>query len=264
MNDLSQQHIRNILDGLETGAFGTEAHYFETIGSTNDEARRLAESGAAGGTIVVADEQTAGRGRFDRVWEAPPGSSILLSVIFRPILPSAQIQRLVMVCGLAVAEVCEALASVQVNVKWPNDLQIDGKKVCGILPESAVIGSHFEWVIVGMGINVTQQFEAPNPLAATATSLQMEMDKPVDRARLLAEIMRRLDFWHTRLEEQALLQAWIDRCVTLGRRVRVVAGDSVIDGVAEAIDETGALLVRDNNGESRRVTAGEATLIEGR
>ncbi|MBN1122448.1 MAG: biotin--[acetyl-CoA-carboxylase] ligase [Anaerolineae bacterium] len=264
MSDLSQQRIQEVLDGLDTGSIGAETHFFGTIGSTNDEARRLAESGAPEGTIVVADEQKAGRGRFDRVWEAPRGSSILLSVIFRPTLPPDRVQRLVMACGLAVIEACEALATVRVDIKWPNDLQIGGKKLCGILPESALIGSHFEWVVVGMGINVTRQFEPPDPLAATATSLQMETGRPVDRGLLLGEIMRRIDLWHNQLEEQALLQAWIDRCVTLGRRVQTGSGDSVIKGVAEAIDETGALLLRDSTGELWRVAAGEATLLEGR
>ncbi len=261
MGDLSQQRIREVLDRLETGNFGTEIHYFETIGSTNDEARRLAGSGAAAGTIVVADEQTAGRGRLGRTWEAPQGSSLLLSTIFRPTLPPDRVQRLVMACGLAVIEGCEALADVQIDVKWPNDLQIGGKKVCGILPESAIIGSRFEWVIVGIGINVARQFEAPNPLADTATSLQMETGKPVDRAGLLGEIMQRLNRWHNRLEEQALLQAWTGRCVTLGRRVQVGSGSSVIKGRAETINETGALVIRDNTGEPRCVAAGEATLI---
>jgi BirA family biotin operon repressor/biotin-[acetyl-CoA-carboxylase] ligase len=165
---------------------------------------------------------------------------------------------------LSAAEACEALPGVRVDVKWPNDLQIGGRKVCGILPESAMIGSRFEWVIVGIGINVSQQFAAPDPLAGTATSLQMETGKPVDRARLLGEIMRRLSLWHSRIEDQALLQAWIDRCVTLGRRVQVRLGNDIIEGRAEAIDETGALLIRDDASDLRRVAAGEATLIEGR
>jgi BirA family biotin operon repressor/biotin-[acetyl-CoA-carboxylase] ligase len=264
MSDLSQQRIQEVLAELDTGCFGAEIHFFEAIGSTNDEARRLAELGAPEGTIVVADEQTAGRGRFDRVWEAPPGSSLLLSVIFRPALPPDQVQQLVMACGLSAAEACEALPGVRVDVKWPNDLQIGGRKVCGILPESAMIGSRFEWVIVGIGINVSQQFAAPNPLAGTATSLQMETGKPVDRARLLGEIMRRLNLWHCQIQDQALLQAWIDRCVTLGRRVQVRLGNDIIEGRAEAIDEMGALLIRDDASDLRRVAAGEATLIEGR
>jgi BirA family biotin operon repressor/biotin-[acetyl-CoA-carboxylase] ligase len=264
MGVLSEQQIREVIDGLETGIFGREFHTFASIGSTNDEARRLAESGAAAGTIVVADKQTAGRGRMGRTWEAPPGSSLLLSVIFRPSLPPDQIQRLVMACGLAAAEACEAQAGVQVDVKWPNDLHVGEKKLCGILPESAMLGSCFEWVVVGMGINVSQQFAAPNPLADTATSLQMETGKPVDRAELLGEIMRRLDKWHSRLEEQALLQAWIDRCVTLGRRVQIGLGGSIIEGTAEAIDETGALLIRSDADELLQVAAGEATLLTGR
>ncbi len=264
MSNLSQQRIREVLDGVDTGSFGAKIHFFETIGSTNDEARRLAEAGAVEGTIVAADEQTVGRGRFDRVWEAPPGSGLLLSVIFRPALPPDQVQRLVMACGLAAAEACEALAGIRVDVKWPNDLQIGGRKMCGILPESAMIGSQFEWVVVGMGINVTQQFAAPNPLTGTATSLQMETGKPVDRARLLGEIMRRLNLWHSRIEDQTLVQAWIARCVTLGRRVRIGLGDNVVEGTAEAIDETGALLIRDDASDLRRIAAGEATLIEGR
>jgi BirA family biotin operon repressor/biotin-[acetyl-CoA-carboxylase] ligase len=261
MQPLSQRQIWNALSREDTGPFGANAHYYPVTGSTSDVARELAAGHAPEGTLVVADEQTAGRGRMGRRWEAPPRTSLLMSVIFRPRIPADQIYRLVMVCGLAVAEACEDVTGVTVAVKWPNDLLIGGRKVAGILPESAFTGESLSWVVVGMGINVNQVFEKDAPLAETATSLRVVIGGGVDRAALLAKIMARMNHWNACLGDDALDQAWQGRCLTIGQRVRIQLPGETIEGLAEALDAAGALWLRDEVGVLHRIVAGEATLL---
>lgn len=262
MQTLSLQQIQEALAGLAAGPFGENMYVYERVGSTNDVLKEMAEQGAPEGTLVIADEQTAGRGRMGRAWIAPPQSSLLISILFRPELPPQQVYRLVMACGLAVAEACEAEEGIPpVEVKWPNDLLIGGRKFTGILPESAFVGEQVAWVVVGIGVNVNQTFEASDPLAATATSLRMVSGHEHDRVALLAHILERLNRWHRHLPHEALLDAWRERCVTLGRRVRVETPQGVLEGLAEAVDESGMLWLRDAAGQHHHIAAGEATLL---
>jgi BirA family biotin operon repressor/biotin-[acetyl-CoA-carboxylase] ligase len=263
MEPLSEESIRRALNGLDTGAFGGEVHYYARVGSTNDAARDLAEQGAPEGTLVIADEQIAGRGRMNRVWVAPAGANLLMTVLFRPTLPPALVQRLVMACGLAIAEAAEDAAGVQVDVKWPNDLQIGGRKFCGILPESTIVGERLAWVIVGTGVNVNQVFAADDPLAATATSLRLASGREIDRVRLLGEILANLKRWAAQTDSEALAATWRSRCVTLGQHIEVEGGGRRVAGLAEEIDGKGALWLRDAAGDLHRLVAGEATLVTG-
>ncbi|HEC23530.1 MAG TPA: biotin--[acetyl-CoA-carboxylase] ligase [Chloroflexi bacterium] len=261
MEPLSKRRIWNALARLETGPFGANVHYYPRIGSTNDVARELAASHAPEGTLVIADEQTAGRGRMGRRWEAPPNTGLLMSLIFRPRLSPADVHRVVMVCGLAVAEACEASGAAPVAVKWPNDLQLGGKKFVGILPESAIMGDRLAWVIVGIGVNVNQVFTPPDPLYETATSLRMVTGSAHDRAALLARIMSRLNEWYGYLHDERLLEAWRERCTTLGQVIRARTAEGVVKGKAEEIDLSGALWIRDEAGKRHRLTASEVTLL---
>ena len=258
---LTERRVWSALTGLDAGVFGKNVVFRRQVGSTNDIARQLAEEHAPEGTIVIAEEQTAGRGRMGRTWESPPGVSLMQSILFRPNIETGLANRLVMAVGLAAAEACEAVADVRIDVKWPNDLQIGGMKVAGILPESALVGDRLAWVVVGIGINVNQEFAADHPLAGTATSLRMAAGREIDRLALLRETLVRLAVWYGRIGDDALHGAWAARCVTLGRRVRVQVGDRVIEGLAEGLDPAGALWVQGDEGQRRRVSAGEATIV---
>jgi BirA family transcriptional regulator, biotin operon repressor / biotin---[acetyl-CoA-carboxylase] ligase len=260
MIPLSAQHLHTALTRHAVGPFGADIHYYPQIGSTNDMARVLAERGAAEGTLVIADEQTAGRGRMGRRWVAPPGSSLMFSTIFRPSIPADLLNRLVMACGLSIAEGCEESISGRVDVKWPNDLHIGGKKFVGILPESSLLGERVQWLIVGMGVNVNQSFPPGDALSDSATSLREVAGVELDRAELLARILTRLNIWNARLSDAALLEAWRGRCITLGRPITAQVGSQTISGLAEELDETGALWLRAEDGQRHRLTISEATI----
>ncbi len=261
MQPLSLSQIKAALANLRTGPFGVMIHYYSQVGSTNDVARELAAYGAPEGTIVITDEQTRGRGRLARHWLAPPNTSLLMSVIFRPTLPPDQAHRLLIACGLALAEACEAVTGVRIDVKWPNDLLIDGKKVAGVLAESAIEGERLKWVIVGAGLNVHQVFTPTDPLSGRATSLHMETGKEHDRTLLLVQVLTRLNDWHSRVDQNTLIAAWRARCPMLGQHVLVETPAGILDGLAEDIDATGALWLCDAEGQRHRVTVGDATII---
>ncbi len=259
---LSVESIRASLASADAGPFGAVLHYHQRIGSTNDLARELAEAGAPEGTLVIADEQTAGRGRLQRVWTAPPGSSLLMSLIFRPQLAPGRAYRLIMVCGLAIAAAVEALLPLAVQVKWPNDLHIEGRKFTGILPESAISGDCLSWVIVGMGVNVNQVFTPADPLHSTAISLRMAAGRPVDRLTLLAAIMGQVNHWQQQIASPLLAEAWQTRCSTLGQRIRVDTPGGTMTGLARDLDEDGALWLVDDAGQCHHLTVGEATILK--
>ncbi len=261
MDSLSRERILKALENARAGAFGATVHYYPQIDSTNEMLRRLAEEGAPEGTLVIADEQIAGRGRMGRTWLAPAGSSLLMSVLFRPLLAPADAHRLVMIVGLSVAEACEALAGIHIDIKWPNDLQIGGRKVAGILPESAIIGDRLAWVIVGLGFNVNQGFSPDDPLAFSATSLRVASGRALDRADLLAAILGRLNSWYARVGDPAPVDAWRARCVTLGQRISIAGPAGTLSGLAEAIDPSGALWLRTDDGQRHCLTWGEATVL---
>ena len=262
MEPLSKRGLYHALSCVGAERFGANLRYESCVGSTNDVARDLAERHAPEGTLVVANEQSAGRGRMGRTWVAPPGTSILMSVILRPSLPPTQASQTVMACGLAIAEAVEKAVARQVTVKWPNDLHLNDRKFAGILSESAIVGEQLQWVVVGMGINVSQTFAPPDPLAETATSLHMATGQQHDRATLIANIMAHLIVWDDLLGEAALLQAWRERCTTLGRRVVADTPQGRLAGLAQEIDETGVLWIEDDAGALHALRAGEVALVD--
>jgi len=261
LRPLSTDILNAALAGVDRGVFGLSLVYQSQVGSTNDYLHSLASQGAPEGTVVIADEQTEGRGRLGRAWVAPPNTSLLFTTLFRPSLHPEYAHQLVMVAGLAIAEACEEMTGVTVDVKWPNDLQIGGKKFVGILLESSVMADQIEWLIVGTGINVNHRFEPADPLAETATSLRVACGQTIDRASLFALILRNYYHWHSRLGEDQLISAWRLRCITLGRRVSVQSQTGLVTGLAHNIGSSGVLHIKDDSGNVHFIHASEATII---
>ena len=226
-------------------ALGSPRVHHRVTDSTNQRAKELAAAGAPHGTVVTADEQTAGRGRQGRAWVAPPRSAVLMSVVLRdlderfPLLP--------LVAAVAVAEACESLAPVRCQIKWPNDVWIERRKVCGILVEGRPAEG---WAVLGIGLNVAPT-ELPPELRDIATSLGLAGD-PVEPA--LAAVVEALAVWLAR-ETDDVLAAWRERDALLGSQMRWGSGS----GVAAGIDDRGSLLVETGDGVVT-LTAGEVHL----
>ena len=232
--------------------------------STNDVAKEMANQGAPEGTVVVSDEQTAGRGRMERRWSAPPGTCLLCSILFRPSLAPSQANRLTMLCSMAAADAIEDVASLEVSLKWPNDLVIrspNWRKLSGILTETGLERERVAFVVVGIGVNVNVPAKVLPDLAPNATSILAENGREVERAELLAALLSNVEARYERLRSGESPQAeWAMRLVTLGKHVQVTTSDDTFTGLAEAVDENGALLLRMPDGTLRRLWAGDVTL----
>lgn len=224
--------------------------HHESVDSTNALAKQLAEEGATHGTTVTADEQTAGRGRQGRQWIAPPGESLLMSVIVRPMVPRLQLAPLA--AGLAVADVCEELAGVQPKVKWPNDVLIDGRKVAGILLEARPDPElERSWMVIGIGLNTSLDVDAlPEELRERAVSLNLPPETDV-LGPLLERLEERLS-----ADPEETIAAWRTRDALHGRDVEWQDGS----GLARGIDDEGNLLVLSCGGGIRTLRAGEVHL----
>jgi len=237
--------------GILTG-LGGEIHHFHQVGSTMDIARELARKGAAEGTVVVAERQTQGRGRLSREWQSPPGG-IYFTIILRPRITPVYAPRLSLMASVAVANTVRELLGLDARLKWPNDVLIGGKKVCGILAEMDAGTGTVNFVNVGVGINANStisQFES-------ATSLKDELGRRISPKEFLASLLEEISRQYALLTEPELLEKWRSLSATLNRRVKITAPGEVIEGQAVDIDDTGALLVRGRDGVVRTALAGD-------
>jgi len=264
--------------GLETyqratGRFGREFRYFTEVGSTNDVALAAARSGAAEGLVVVADRQSAGRGRLQRRWEAPAGSSLLMSLLFRPPEPFAYFAgRITMVCGLSLVAAVSAVSGVAVQLKWPNDLiheasgaSGDWQKLAGMLSE-VVLSEAGQPValVVGLGVNVNVAAGDLPALAPNAGSLSALAGTEVSRVDLLDTFLSEIESRYANLLCGVdPVPAWREQLAWLGRPVVVHSADGIIEGIVEDIDAEGALVLRLPGGETRRFLAGDVSLRPG-
>lgn len=251
----------DVLDGLtrfrhRLGMFGRAVHWYQEIGSTNDAALLLAERGDEEGTLVGADLQTAGRGRQGRIWSSPRGAGLYVSAILRP--PKPVVALLTLAAGVSIADGIREASGLTVDLKWPNDAYLGGRKVAGILAEAGTADIGFNHVVLGIGINVSEASYPPE-VAARATSLEREVGRPVDRGLVLASCLSALAARYRQLLTDApgVLATWRSySAVMLGRRVECTVGLRSVVGVAEDIDDTGALIVRAGD-ETIRVISGE-------
>jgi BirA family biotin operon repressor/biotin-[acetyl-CoA-carboxylase] ligase len=267
LSDLSDESIKR---GLKTELIGRSIVYYSSIGSTNEVLKELAAQGAPEGTLVIADEQTAGRGRLGRKWLAPPDTSLLMSLLFRPdpsgrasgrSLAPNQAPRLTMICSLAIADAVEGLMGLSVGLKWPNDIFIRGKKAGGILTESGITGGRLDYVVVGMGLNVNLAVSTLPELRGTATSLSQELGREVSRLELLWRILEGIEARYNSLRSgESPHEEWAARLINLGRQVQVTTPHGVLVGWAEGMDADGALVLRTADGQRRRILAGDVTL----
>ena len=235
-----------------------EIHWLDEVGSTNTYVRERARQGAPEGLVVVADHQTAGRGRLDRRWESPPGTNLLVSILLRPGCGSGDVHLCAGAVALAGADACREVAGVHPVLKWPNDLLLEGAKLAGVLAEAEFVGSSLSAVVVGIGINVAW----PGPEEAGGTCLDDVggTAQPVDRRILLDHLLGALAPRCALLERAEGLRTLADevrgRCSTLGQEVRVMLAGEQLVGRASSIDDAGHLVVETPSG-TRAVSAGD-------
>jgi BirA family biotin operon repressor/biotin-[acetyl-CoA-carboxylase] ligase len=249
----------SIKRSLKTGFIGQKILYFPSLASTMDTARRMARQKSTNGTVIIAGEQTAGRGRLQRPWLSPAGN-IALSIILRP--DTAGLPYLIMIASLAVVHAIEAVAGAKADIKWPNDVLLDGKKVCGILIENEVRSKKVVYSVVGIGINVDLAIIDYPEISVTAASLKSGPD-PGFKAKIIRSLLSEFERLYLELPDgKSIYQAWRSRLVTLGKKVKATSANEIIEGIAESVDESGTLIIRQPDGNLVRVVAGDVTLKE--
>jgi BirA family biotin operon repressor/biotin-[acetyl-CoA-carboxylase] ligase len=254
-SDISPESISR---RLTTKFVGRNFRYYPSVTTTMDVAREEAKAGASEGTVVVAEEQTIGRARLGRTWINPPGV-VAASIILHPEM--SQLIRLTMVASLATSLCIEKATGLKTTIKWPNDVLVNGKKISGILTESALRGQSVDWAVIGIGINVNFDPKAYPEIADIATSLSVELGKKVSELEVLLHLLNELEFFYLALRRgEPIYQQWRDKLETLGKVVQVKTGSDLEKGYAESVDEDGALLLRRSDGSLARIVAGEVTL----
>ncbi|MBI4552958.1 MAG: biotin--[acetyl-CoA-carboxylase] ligase [Candidatus Latescibacteria bacterium] len=251
---------------LQTSSFGRTVEYADRLTSTNDWALDLARQGAVEGTVILADEQTAGRGRLGRAWDSAPGVGLWASLILRPPASTAFLPALTLCAACAVAAAIEDVAGVPAGLKWPNDVVIGGRKVAGLLAETKTLAGVEPPIILGIGINVNHDVEGfPPPLRAVATSLRIETGRVIPRQRVLQRLLERFEPLYAQFLQAGLtpfMPALVERSVLITRRVAITDGSRTLTGTAVGLDEVGGLIIETSNQGRVHVHSGTVSLRE--
>lgn len=254
-----------VVTGLMSRVFGRRDYfYYREIDSTNNRALELAADGYPEGTVVVAETQTAGRGRRGRTWYSPPRHGIYLSVILRPQLPVREIPRVSLVIGVAVAETLEAAFQLPARIKWPNDILINNRKIAGVLSEVVTGSRGIDCIVTGIGLNINNPLQDfPGELRTAPTSVLAEKETPVSRVRVLQELLMHLETRYYQLLEgnfNGILDKGKSLSTVIGKEVEYDSQNGLAIGQAVDIDDNGFLLVKDKSGKIHTVTSGEVYL----
>ena len=257
---MSEEELKSLLTGKTQWA-GQEIYYYSDTDSTNIRAKELGEKGAPHGTLVVAGQQSKGRGRRGRGWESPPGSSIYMSILLRPGFLPARAPMLTL--AYSTAEALRAETGAKVRIKWPNDIVLNGKKLVGILTEMSTEIDYINHVVIGVGVNVNMA-SFSEEIAKTATSLRIETGQIIKRSTLIVEIMKHFEKnyeMYLRTEDLSVIREDYNRLlVNCGKEVRILGSREPYEAVALGINDNGELLVRKQDGSEEAVYAGEVSV----
>lgn len=258
--EYKQLNASFIENKMLTQCMGKRVIYYDEIDSTNTAAKRFGKLPGNHGVLILAEQQNAGKGRLGRVWSSPKGSDIFMSLVLQPEIHPQNASMLTLVTALAVSQGIREVTGISCYIKWPNDVVVNKKKICGILTEMSTLNGKMECIVIGMGINVNRDY-FPNDLRDTATSLILECKRMVDRTELIVSIMKYFEEYYARFERTESLQDMTEEynslLVNKDRMVRILGSGEDYTGTALGINEKGALLVRTQEiiqGESKSIT----------
>ncbi|MBU1042932.1 MAG: biotin--[acetyl-CoA-carboxylase] ligase [Candidatus Omnitrophica bacterium] len=247
--------------GLETKVLGKKIYAYNSADSTNIIAYNLAEQSEAEGALIVAEKQTKGKGRMGRHWVSPPGSGIYMSLILKPKISPAEAGKITLMSSVAVAKTIRKTTKIKAEIKWPNDVYIADAKVCGILTEMSAEMDMINFIIMGIGININTP---KSSLPDMATSLFIETKQKVNRVTFLQAMLWEIETYYNKLVKGSfsdIINDWRDLSLTLGKRIKVEWRGKLIQGQAMDIDDSGALIVRDDFGFSHHILSGDVSVI---
>jgi BirA family biotin operon repressor/biotin-[acetyl-CoA-carboxylase] ligase len=253
--------------GLDTKIIGRQVVSFDSVSSTIETASELARKGAPEGTVVVADAQSGGRGRLGRKWSSPPGVGIWTSIILRPAIPPRDAPKLTLLAAVTVATVLREGYTLAAEIKWPNDVVVSGRKICGALTELVAEQDAVRYVITSFGLNVNQtRAKFPAEVRDVATSIRIEAGRMQDRPDVFRRVLREFDRQYARFSEsngREVLDQWRMLSGTLGKRVTVQLRDGKIEGIAKDVEHDGSLIIDVGGGVVRSVAYGDVTILRG-
>lgn len=253
--------LKEIKKHLSTTIIGSKILSFDSIDSTNTYAKNLCAEETQDGIVIISEEQTEGRGRFNRKWQSEKGKNLTFSIILQPTTQLENIGLLPICTGGAIAKAIERHINLKTECKWPNDILIAGKKVCGILIESFLSNNFMNRFVLGIGINVNQEIFS-NEIIHTATSLKLSNGKTVDRIQLLADVLKSLDEMYINIQNRNFdipLNEWLSRSSMFGKEITVHQGDKVLRGRAVRLDNDGSLVLN-CEGKEVKVFSGDVTI----
>ncbi|HHX63066.1 MAG TPA: biotin--[acetyl-CoA-carboxylase] ligase [Epulopiscium sp.] len=259
-NLITGEEVRSV---LEPKIFGKEIYDYKEVDSTNVIAKAKAREGAKEGTVFIAESQTGGKGRLGKVWESPSGTGIWMSIVVRPEIVPQEVSGITLVAGLAICKAIRKVTSLSAYIKWPNDIVVNGKKVCGILTEMSAEIDRVNYVIIGIGINVnTTKF--PEELRKIATSLKIESGIDYSRKDIVAQVLMLFEEYYQKYVQgeslQGALEEYKDLCITLKNEVSIIDKDKSYEATPLDIDKTGALIVEKKDGSIEKITSGEVSV----
>ncbi len=264
INNPDVLYPEEVKNNLHTDIIGTNVIHWHKINSTNEEAKKLANADAEQGTVVISEQQVGGKGRRGRSWISQPGKDISFSAILKPKLSPAEISQVSMLAAVAVAKAVENACGLRAGIKWPNDLLYNGRKFCGILVEMGAEADQVRYVVVGIGINVNSSPEEwPEEMRYKTTSLKNECGAEISRVELMQELLRRLDQLYIQWQQQGfepILKQWRTWCISQHCQARVETISGSYHGWIEGVSNSGALLLRMNDGSLRTFLSGDVSL----
>lgn len=262
MNDYHESLKQN----LAGSPIGHKIYFYEQTGSTNDDAFELGVAGEPHGTVVLAERQVTGKGRMNRSWHSPAGANIYTSILLRPEFEPARAPQISIAAGVAVAETLHKHCPDTVQLKWPNDVLIAGRKICGILAQMRLCADAIDFVVVGIGINVNMsKADLPEELRESATSLLIETGRKLSRAELIICLFENMAKWYRTLTDDGfdtVREKWLSLSPMIGEPVAVRFHDETISGRAGGLGDDGSLVVVTNTNKTVFVSAGDATIIK--
>ena len=265
MNNNDSIRAEALSSVLKTRIIGKRIIHYQETDSTNTSALQCAVEGCQEGTVIIADSQSKGRGREDRDWHSPPGTGIYMSVILYPRISLKGLPRITLVAAVAVAEALKSTAHIRVKIKWPNDLLLNNRKICGILTELCSLGNEINAVIVGIGINVnTPAGMFPADIADIASSILIETKEKFPLSEIIKSVIEYFDRYYAIFIEggfESILSMWKDYSNIVGRKIQVKQSGTAVTGTVIDIDMDGALLVQDDNGVIQTIYFGEVSYI---
>jgi len=249
--------------GLNASLVARQIFYYPEVDSTNLRAKSLASAGVSDGSVVVTEHQTQGQGRLNRKWVSPPGKNLLFSLIFYPAVPPTKAFQLTLLASLSVCKSLISVSKIKAGIKWPNDVYVNNRKICGILTEFSASTDRVNWAVVGIGVNVNYDPSSDPEMEPIATSIKKERGRRQRRVDLLRTILEDIDRLYGRFlsgDMSSVRREWLAHSMILGKPVVITADNYREEGIAETIDENGALMVRTGEGEMKMIIYGDLSL----